>query len=388
MFSQYFGDVRSIEQNLELIENQLKSQVEQNLSTVVSLTTSSIIRTSLLIVDDDGSLTPISDNANLASIYLFDQESIQLNELKMNPVLRIKAIGIDGQLELIVVSSIQDQINRRNANIFTLLLFIGIFSILGTQILRKLILKDVIREAEHLSLIENMKQQESKNRALVEFASETSHEIKTPLTIIKGNLQLHQMQSENMGNDIFYKRMLDEIDRIESNLNSLLTLMEFETIEEADFQEINISAISENEIATFSQISPQRMVVSRIEPGVWIYGSRELFLSIIRNVLSNIQRHAEADASVSCHLSAVNGFALLIIENSGRLDDTFSLDLLNINQRFNSDRAWTKGGSGLGLPIIHKAVARLNGRISLSKSVTGGLAVEIKIPLLSVTSKR
>lgn len=381
VFSQYFGEVNAIQRNLNQIDSQLALQDNQNISTVLALAAGLDIRTSLYLIDEDDSLNPIVDNANIGSIFDSDEESIQAELVRANPILRFNDVEIDGQLKLILIASVQDEIDRRNTNLFTLIIFITIFSILGTQILRKLILKDVLREAEHQSLLEKVKVQESKNRALIEFASETSHEIKTPLTIIKGNLQLQQMRPIDKELKTTNRKMLDEVDRIESNLNSLLTLMEFETIQEVDFKALNISEISESELETFCEISPEKVVVSKIEPEIWINGLKELYLSIIRNILSNIQRHAESSASVSLQLTAENGSARLVIENSGELSDSFNIDLPALNQRFNSDRAWIKGGSGLGLPIVNKAVSRLNGELTLSKSASGGLAVDIRIPL-------
>ncbi|MFZ9840631.1 MAG: sensor histidine kinase [Candidatus Nanopelagicales bacterium] len=381
VFSQYFGEVNAIQRNLNQIDSQLALQDNQNISTVLALAAGLDVRTSLYLIDEDDSLNPIVDNANIGSIFDSDEESIQAELVRANPILRFNEVEIDGQLKLILISSVQDEIDRRNTNLFTLIIFITIFSILGTQILRKLILKDVLREAEHQSLLEKVKVQESKNRALIEFASETSHEIKTPLTIIKGNLQLQQMRPIDKELKTTNRKMLDEVDRIESNLNSLLTLMEFETIQEVDFKALNISEISESELETFCEISPEKVVVSKIEPEIWINGLKELYLSIIRNILSNIQRHAESSASVSLQLTAENGSARLVIENSGELSDSFNIDLPALNQRFNSDRAWIKGGSGLGLPIVNKAVSRLNGELTLSKSASGGLAVDIRIPL-------
>jgi signal transduction histidine kinase len=381
VFSQYFGEVNAIQRNLNQIDSQLALQDNQNISTVLALAAGLDVRTSLYLIDEDDTLNPIVDNANIGSIFDSDEESIQAELVRANPILRFNDVEIDGQLKLILIASVQDEIDRRNTNLFTLIIFITIFSILGTQILRKLILKDVLREAEHQSLLEKVKVQESKNRALIEFASETSHEIKTPLTIIKGNLQLQQMRPIDKELKTTNRKMLDEVDRIESNLNSLLTLMEFETIQEVDFKALNISEISESELETFCEISPEKVVVSKIEPEIWINGLKELYLSIIRNILSNIQRHAESSASVSLQLTAENGSARLVIENSGELSDSFNIDLPALNQRFNSDRAWIKGGSGLGLPIVNKAVSRLNGELTLSKSASGGLAVDIRIPL-------
>lgn len=324
VFSQYFGEVNAIQRNLNQIDSQLALQDNQNISTVLALAAGLDIRTSLYLIDEDDSLNPIVDNANIGSIFDSDEESIQAELVRANPILRFNDVEIDGQLKLILIASVQDEIDRRNTNLFTLIIFITIFSILGTQILRKLIIKDVLREAEHQSLLEKVKVQESKNRALIDFASETSHEIKTPLTIIKGNLQLQQMRPIDKELKTTNRKMLDEVDRIESNLNSLLTLMEFETIQEVDFKALNISEISESELETFCEISPEKVVVSKIEPEIWINGLRELYLSIIRNILSNIQRHAESSASVSLQLTAENGSARLVIENSGELSDSLT----------------------------------------------------------------
>jgi two-component system OmpR family sensor kinase len=99
---------------------------------------------------------------------------------------------------------------------------------------------------------------------------------------------------------------------------------------------------------------------------------------LIQNILNNISRHTPTDAPVRIELSRQGKRSTLVVEDGGPgLPESSYRDDIELLNRFDSARSRETGGSGLGLSIIAAIVYEHNGKLTLRKSVLGGLAVEI-----------
>jgi signal transduction histidine kinase len=221
---------------------------------------------------------------------------------------------------------------------------------------------------------------------LLEFASDTSHELRTPLTVITGYLDLiRKSKSASIEREVIVT-MQREASRLEVNIANLLTMLELEVIEDESLSPINLSRLIEGEMKSFREIESNRELIVNIESDLWIKGSEELVLKLLRNALGNIRRHSKLDAPVRVILRRQVEFAELFIENGGPLDASQSLKIEDYLTRFSSNRSTSKGGSGLGFSIMNKSASKLSGKLSLFKSELGGFGINIKIPLLNSAS--
>ncbi|CAN2210877.1 BaeS Signal transduction histidine kinase [Candidatus Nanopelagicaceae bacterium] len=218
-----------------------------------------------------------------------------------------------------------------------------------------------------------------------EFLGDASHELRTPLTVIKGYVEMlskNQLR-EDADKERAFKRVGNEIQRMETLVQDLLLLAELGESGVRDIEKIDLSEILTAHGTDFITLNPTRKVTLSIAVGVSIEASRDYLARFIQNALTNIVRHTESEAAVKISLIARGKSAELIIEDGGKglPESAYREDIRSLN-RFDKSRSRENGGSGLGMSIMSAVIQKLGGRFSLRKSSLGGLAIVVDLPLV------
>ena len=355
------------------------SQVDK-VTVALALVSASQSNVSLFLAEENNEIIPLAyssnDNLQIQAVRnVIDSENVLDTE---NVISQI--VNIEGGLRLVLTASITSIYEERRSEFLRFSLYLLLVIIVALAMLRKVINKDVARESEELKLREKLKFEESRRKMLLEFASDTSHELRTPLTVIVGYLDLIKKRKSGKIEESALATMREEASRLESNITSLLTMLELEVIEDESLTPVNLSELIEKELSSFQEIEQARKITVNIDKDLWIKGSQELALKLLRNILSNIRRHSNANSPVKVLLVGSAGFIELTIEDGGPLKATQSLNIDDYFTRFSSSRSLSKGGSGLGFSIMKKSASKLSGEISLFRSELGGLGIHIRIP--------
>lgn len=355
------------------------SQVDK-VTVALALVSASQSNVSLFLAEENNEIIPLAYSSNddlqiQAVRNVIDSENVLDTE---NVISQI--VNIEGGLRLVLTASITSIYEERRSEFLRFSLYLLLVIIVALAMLRKVINKDVARESEELKLREKLKFEESRRKMLLEFASDTSHELRTPLTVIVGYLDLIKKRKSGKIEESALATMREEASRLESNITSLLTMLELEVIEDESLTPVNLSELIEKELSSFQEIEQARKITVNIDKDLWIKGSQELALKLLRNILNNIRRHSNANSPVKVLLVGSAGFIELTIEDGGPLKATQSLNIDDYFTRFSSSRSLSKGGSGLGFSIMKKSASKLSGEISLFRSELGGLGIHIRIP--------
>jgi len=355
------------------------SQVDK-VTVALALVSASQSNVSLFLAEENNEIIPLAyssnDNLQIQAVRnVIDSENVLDTE---NVISQI--VNIEGGLRLVLTASITSIYEERRSEFLRFSLYLLLVIIVALAMLRKVINKDVARESEELKLREKLKFEESRRKMLLEFASDTSHELRTPLTVIVGYLDLIKKRKSGKIEESALATMREEASRLESNITSLLTMLELEVIEDESLTPVNLSELIEKELSSFQEIEQARKITVNIDKDLWIKGSQELALKLLRNILNNIRRHSNANSPVKVLLVGSAGFIELTIEDGGPLKATQSLNIDDYFTRFSSSRSLSKGGSGLGFSIMKKSASKLSGEISLFRSELGGLGIHIRIP--------
>lgn len=355
------------------------SQVDK-VTVALALVSASQSNVSLFLAEENNEIIPLAYSSNddlqiQAVRNVIDSENVLDTE---NVISQI--VNIEGGLRLVLTASITSIYEERRSEFLRFSLYLLLVIIVALAMLRKVINKDVARESEELKLREKLKFEESRRKMLLEFASDTSHELRTPLTVIVGYLDLIKKRKSGKIEESALATMRQEASRLESNITSLLTMLELEVIEDESLTPVNLSELIEKELSSFQEIEQARKITVNIDKDLWIKGSQELALKLLRNILNNIRRHSNANSPVKVLLVGSAGFIELTIEDGGPLKATQSLNIDDYFTRFSSSRSLSKGGSGLGFSIMKKSASKLSGEISLFRSELGGLGIHIRIP--------
>jgi two-component system OmpR family sensor kinase len=149
-----------------------------------------------------------------------------------------------------------------------------------------------------------------------------------------------------------------------------------------DIERINLSEILTAHGTDFITLNSSREVILKISEDLSIDASRDYIARFIQNALTNIVRHTDAQAPVAISLHVRGKSAELIIEDGGKgLPDSAYRENIRSFNRFDKSRSRENGGSGLGMSIMSAVIQKLGGTFSLRKSVLGGLAIVVELPL-------
>ncbi len=214
-----------------------------------------------------------------------------------------------------------------------------------------------------------------------QFVSDASHELRSPLTAIRGQLEvLARSESPNAAEIRRVEAMtLTEMRRVERLVDDLLVLARLDEGVAPALREVQVGpflsglADAHEGIAEMGEL-PHGTV--RIDP--------DLIAQVVRNLLSNARRHAGQGGRVAISARADGTGLVVSVDDDGpgippqqreRVFDRF--------HRSEPSRDRASGGSGLGLGIARSIVELHGGQIWVDDSPLGGARVSFELPVQS-----
>jgi signal transduction histidine kinase len=366
------SQIETVDQQLQKIVDAVRTNPESPVSSALDAASEEDFNITIAIVSSDKEITIINESKLILGS--LPEESLIAAAL-ISPVTvedqenyRLLAQVISGGDRLIFADSLSEIEESFSSNLERLLIF-TVFADLVAIAISALLLARNNRKLEAESLLR-----------MQQFLADASHDLRTPLTVIKGYSELLSKgqitNPEDRGRA--FERVNSEIIRMENLIHDLLLLAELGETSRPIFAEFDLSDLLTSYVHDFTTLNPDRQIVEEIESGVMIEGSLEHLRRLIQNVFNNIARHTPVDASVRVYLASQGRKVLLTIEDGGAgLPPSSYRDGVTALNRFDTSRSPETGGSGLGLSIIAAIVAEHEGTLNLRKSNLGGLAVEV-----------
>tara|TARA_B100000676_G_C18084409_1_gene853788 strand:+ start:903 stop:2234 length:1332 start_codon:yes stop_codon:yes gene_type:complete len=199
-----------------------------------------------------------------------------------------------------------------------------------------------------------------------------SHDLRTPLTRIK--LQL-EMLSKNRENE----ELLKDVDEMQYMLETYLDFSQTVSSEESSL--VNINKLIEEVIET-SKDENNFIVFKPLKKNEINHKCKYIALKrCIINIINNAKAYGD---KIIIKLSESDYEININIEDNGPgISEKDYQKALKPFQRLDSSRNQNIAGSGLGLSISQDIIKTLDGNLNLSKSEMGGLKVEINLPKIS-----
>lgn len=218
-----------------------------------------------------------------------------------------------------------------------------------------------------------------------DFVANVSHELKTPITSIKGYaetlLDSDMEDSENIKN--FVQIIKNQADRLAALVEDILTLSRIESGEIwVEREKINIEEFILSLFQIFSERAQKKGIPleKEINKGTYIYADRNKLMQILVNLIDNALKFTE-EGYIKVRLLKEDKVFILSVEDTGI--GIPKEHLPRIGERFyRVDRARSRqlGGTGLGLAIV-KHLVRVHGwDLKIESEATKGTKVKIVIP--------
>lgn len=214
------------------------------------------------------------------------------------------------------------------------------------------------------------------------FTADASHQMRTPLAILKTHLALVRKHG---GDSDKGRASLDDIDlatdRLQSLLTGLITLARTEDVAPADADQIVDLAEVARQVATeFAPIASRSRVHIELdapETGLPTSADPVLLTELLSNLIDNAIRYNHRGGRVIVRVTARDGTAALQVDDDGA--GIPEADRAAVFQRFyRLARDQQRAGSGLGLSIVQAIATRLGASLTLGPGIEGrGLSVVI-----------
>ena len=204
-------------------------------------------------------------------------------------------------------------------------------------------------------------------KGMQEFIGDASHELKTPLTVIRGYSEMLATDPANVQK--YSKRINDESLRMSNIIDRLLKIAALDEGHRDESVSINLEEYLKSQLDDLRMLQPQRSITFDGDQ-LMIKAPYELLDTLISNLLTNARVHTPEDAPI--HVG-IKGKTLVIEDGGPGLKEIPDKPF----KRFDSSRSRETGGSGLGMSLIQKSAKELGAKLVFSKSELGGLRVEI-----------
>lgn len=218
------------------------------------------------------------------------------------------------------------------------------------------------------------------------FTSDAAHELKTDLAIVKSSVQLLTMRQRSVEE---YEQglalSLDDIGRLESTVQKMLTLARLEQGPKGELRGCDLAAVLEDALAQsqpYAEIKDVAMFVTEIERGNDVALNADDALLLCSNILVNAIQHSTAQGRIDVSLNRQADAIELRIRDQGtgvaEEDLPFLFDPF---YRGDASRSRKSGGTGLGLSICKAICDRVNGTISIANRPEGGAEAVVLLPM-------
>jgi len=225
-----------------------------------------------------------------------------------------------------------------------------------------------------------------------EFTLHASHELKTPLTIMRGQLETG-LRDERLteGQRELFAGQLDELQRLASIVDRLSLLARADAgIAELRIEPVRLDELVRETVADAEMLGASRGIVVELEGSVdvTVSGDRHRLRQLLLILADNGLKYNQPGGRLRFHLTPDNGQAELVVGNTGpgipadRLPRVF-------DRFYRGDPAHgtADSGCGLGLSIARWIVTSLRGSIQITSDPARETEVRVRLPLAEVPTQ-
>ena len=236
----------------------------------------------------------------------------------------------------------------------------------------------VVHETTQLRQMDSMRR---------DFISNLSHELRTPVSVIKANSEtlLNGALEDKKDAKIFSKAILHNADRLSEMVTSLIDLSRIEYGElKFVIESIVLNRIIETVVQAYQNKAKRKkiQIIFKHQPEVIINSDAKAIERVLNNLIDNAFKYSPENSLIEINLSKQGESVRLAVMDQGEGISEEEQDL--VFKRFfrtATARANTQQGSGLGLAIVKNLVSNLHGDFGVESRPEGGSEFWFTIPI-------
>lgn len=211
-----------------------------------------------------------------------------------------------------------------------------------------------------------------------QFVFDASHELRTPIQAIEGNLKLIQRWGKD-DKEVLEESLqvsIEEIERMKKLMEELLQLARQQKVDQ--IEPINIVPVIEQLASAYEAT----IVVQSKPDNITVNISEQAIMQIIRNLIENSIKYCTKSPTIHIDLSTTNDSVVLKIEDNGiGIAEHHLPYVFDRFYKVDDARLHVEGSTGLGLSIVKMLVEKYGGCITVASKLGIGTIFTIQIPM-------
>lgn len=231
----------------------------------------------------------------------------------------------------------------------------------------------VLQDITDIRRLENIRSQ---------FVANVSHELKTPLTSIKGFAETLKYVKDDENRERFLNIINDEAERLTRLINDILTLSNIEQKGDVFKEEFFPNDVIDDVFILMNNLIEDKKIKLEFENNntKYLYGSRDGFKQMLINLIENAIKYSEEGDKVTFRSYNLDSKLVIEVEDTGcGIPESEIPRIFERFYRVDKARSRAKGGTGLGLAIVKHIVKNFNGDITVNSVLGKGSNFIVKI---------
>ena len=219
---------------------------------------------------------------------------------------------------------------------------------------------------------------------LRQFVGDASHELRTPVTTIRGYAELFRTGGLDDRSDLTeaMRRTEQEAVRMGSLIEDLLVLARLDQGRPLDVGPVHLEALAHDAVRDARAVHPDRRIDAELDGPAVVHGDESRLRQVVANVLTNALVHTPPEAAVHVRVVRTDDTAVVEVRDEGPgMAPEVAEQIFERFYRADPSRSRHRGGSGLGLSIARAIVDAHGGAISVETAPGQGTTLRLSVPV-------
>lgn len=221
------------------------------------------------------------------------------------------------------------------------------------------------------------------------FVADASHELRTPVTSIRGYAELFRRGAGERPADLanVMRRIEQEGERMGELVEELLLLARLDQGLPLEREPVDVAAVVEAAVDAARAADPERPIDVDSQGPLLVLGADSRLRQVVDNLLTNARVHTPAGTAIHVRLTAEDEQVVLEVADAGPGVPAEEADrIFERFHRIDRSRTRSQGGVGLGLAIVRSVVEAHEGAVGYRPRPGGGSVFRVVLPLAPAAS--